>query len=206
MRRTLENGKRGDYTYAVIASYPRNPALNGKTIPEAAELLGRTRSLDDQIETVLEISAGGTASGIFHGMHEGDLRRFLVQPETMFASDAGPRRLGQAVPHPRGYGNNARVLGRYVRELGLIPLEEAVRRMTQLPARTFNLRDRGELRPGAVADLVVFDPAKVSDPSTFSDPHHYAVGFSEVLVNGTPVIRGGTLTAARPGRPVRRSE
>lgn len=124
----------------------------------------------------------------------------------MFASDAGPRRLGQAVPHPRGYGNNARVLGRYVRELGLIPLEEAVRRMTQLPARTFNLRDRGELRPGAVADLVVFDPAKVSDPSTFSDPHHYAVGFSEVLVNGTPVIRGGTLTAARPGRPVRRSE
>ncbi len=206
MRRTLESGKRGDYTYAVIASYPRNPALNGKTIPEAAELLGRTRSLDDQIETVLEISAGGTASGIFHGMHEGDLRRFLVQPETMFASDAGPRRLGQAVPHPRGYGNNARVLGRYVRELGLISLEEAVRRMTQLPARAFNLRDRGELRPGAVADLVVFDPAKVSDPSTFSDPHHYAVGFSEVIVNGSPVIRAGTLTAARPGRPVRRGE
>ena len=206
MRRTLENGKRGDYTYAVIASYPRNPALNGKNIPEASEILGRSRSLEDQIETVLEIAAEGTASGIFHGMHEGDLRRFLVQPETMFASDAGPRRLGHAVPHPRGYGNNARVLGRYVRELGLIPLEEAVRRMTQLPARAFNLRDRGELRPGAVADLVVFDPARVSDPSTFSDPHHYAVGFSEVLVNGTPVIRGGTLTAARPGRPVRRSE
>jgi len=98
------------------------------------------------------------------------------------------------------------VLGRYVRELGVIPLEEAVRKMTSLPARTFRLKDRGELRPGFVADIVVFDPATVADPSTFSDPHHYAVGFGDVLVNGTPVILAGALTEARPGRPVRRGE
>jgi N-acyl-D-amino-acid deacylase len=126
-----------------------------------------------------------------------------VQPHTIIASDAGPRKFGDAVPHPRGYGNNARVLGRYVRELKLLPLEEAVRKMTSLPAQTFRLKNRGELKPGGVADLVIFDPEKVSDPSTFDDPHHFATGFSEVIVNGIPVIREAALTAARPGRPVR---
>jgi N-acyl-D-amino-acid deacylase len=124
----------------------------------------------------------------------------------MVASDAGVRRFGDGVPHPRGYGNNARVLGRYVRDLKLLPLEEAVRKMSSLPAQTFNLKHRGELKPGYVADVVVFDPAKVSDPSTFDDPHHYAVGFRDVLVNGVPVIRDAQLTAARPGRPVKRAE
>ena len=136
-------------------------------------------------------------------MSEPDLQKFLVQPHTMIASDAGPRKFGDSVPHPRGYGNNARVLGRYVRELKLLPLEEAVRKMTSLPAKTFHLKNRGELTPGGIADLVIFDPAKVADPSTFADPHHYAVGFSDVIVNGTPVIRAGALTAARPGGPVR---
>jgi N-acyl-D-amino-acid deacylase len=136
-------------------------------------------------------------------MSEPDLVKFLAQPYTMIASDAGVRRFGEAVPHPRGYGNNARVLGRYVREQKVLTLEEAVRRMSSLPARTFQLKNRGELKPGFVADLVVFDPAKVSDPSTFDDPHHYAVGFQNVLVNGVPVIRGGQLTTARPGKPVR---
>lgn len=136
-------------------------------------------------------------------MSEDDLRKFLVLPETMIASDAGPRRFGDAVPHPRGYGNNARLLGRYVRELGLLSLEEGVRKMTSLPAQTFRLRNRGELKPGFVADVVVFDPAKVEDPSKFDDPHHYAKGFSDVIVNGVPVIRDGAITPARPGRPVR---
>ena len=151
----------------------------------------------------LDLVARGGAQGVFHGMHENDLRRFATLPHTMFASDSGPRRFNDGVPHPRGYGNNARILGRYVRELGLLSVEEAVRKMTSLPAQTFRLKNRGELRPGFVADVVVFDPAKVSDPSTFSSPHAYAIGFDDVIVNGVPVIRAGTFGEARPGRPVR---
>lgn len=90
-----------------------------------------------------------------------------------------------------------------MRELKLLTLEDAVRKMTSLPAETFRLQNRGVLKPGAIADVVIFDPATVADPSTFDDPHHYAVGFTEVLVNGTPVIRDGQLTGARPGRPVK---
>jgi N-acyl-D-amino-acid deacylase len=206
MKETIRRGQRGDYSYAVIASYRRDPRFNGKTVPQAAKLARGSDTLDDQVELILEIVSHGGAQGVFHGMNEADLRKFLVQPHTMIASDAGPRRFGESVPHPRGYGNNARVLGRYVRELQLLPLEEAVRKMTSLPARTFQLKDRGELRPGFVADIVIFDPAAVSDPSTFDDPHHYAVGFSDVLVNGVPVIRATALTDARPGRPVRRNQ
>lgn len=203
MRNSLTKGQRGDYTYAVIASFKADRRLNGKTIPQAAKLLRGSDTIDDQIETILDIEARGGAAGVFHGMSEPDLQKFLAHPLTMIASDSSPRRFGEAVPHPRGYGNNARVLGRYVRELKVISLEDAVRKMTALPATTFHLRNRGELRPGAVADVVVFDPATVSDPSTFDDPHHYAVGFSDVIVNGIPVIRDSKLTDARPGHPVK---
>lgn len=203
MKDSIRKGRRGDYTYAVIASFKSDKRLNGKTIPQAAELLRGSATLDDQIETILDIEARGGAQGIFHGMSEPDLVKFLAQPLTMIASDAGVRRFGEAVPHPRGYGNNARVLGRYVREQKVLTLEEAVRKMSSLPARTFNLKNRGEVKPGFVADLALFDPAKVSDPSTFDDPHHYAVGFTDVLVNGVPVIRNAQLTTARPGKPVR---
>jgi N-acyl-D-amino-acid deacylase len=121
----------------------------------------------------------------------------------MIASDSGIRKFGEAVPHPRGYGNNARILGRYVRDQKVISLEDAVRKMTSLPARTFRLGERGELRLGAIADVVIFDPATVNDPSTYDDPHQYATGFSDVIVNGSPVIRAGQLTSARPGQAVK---
>ncbi len=206
MKESIAKGKRGDYTYAVIASFRTDPKLNGKTVREAAKLLRGADTLDDQIETILDIEARGGAQGVFHGMNEDDLQKFLVLPHTMIASDSGARRFGQAIPHPRGYGNNARVLGRYVRELKVLTLEEAVRKMTSLPAQVFRLKDRGELRAGAVADVVIFDPEKISDPSKFEDPHHYAVGFSDIVVNGVPVIRAEKLTEARPGRAVKRSE
>jgi hypothetical protein len=134
-------------------------------------------------------------------MDEADLEKFLAQPLTMIASDSGIREFGAGVPHPRGYGSNARVLGRYVRDLRIITIEDAVRKMTSLPAKTFRLRERGELKPGFVADLVIFDPAAVGDPSTYADPHHYATGFSEVIVNGVPAIQASRLH----GRPARRT-
>jgi len=203
MAEMRERQGRKDYAYAVIARTVTNPELNGKSIPEAAKLLRGQDTLEDQIETILELEARGGASAIFHGMNEEDLQVFLKHPLTMFASDGGPRMLGQDVPHPRSYGNNARVLGRYVRELKLLTLEEAVRRMTSLPAQTFRLKDRGMIKTGAFADIVIFDPAKVNDPSTFNDPHHYAEGFSHVIVNGGVVIRDGQLTEVRSGGPLR---
>jgi N-acyl-D-amino-acid deacylase len=206
MKASIEKGKRGDYTYAVVASFKADPRLNGKSIPQAAKLLRGSDSLDDQIETVLDIEARGGAQGVFHGMNEADLQKFIAQPFTMIASDSGVRKFGEGVPHPRGYGNNARVLARYVRELKVLTMEDAVRKMTSLPAQTFRLKNRGELRSGAIADIVIFDLEKVADPSTFEDPHHYATGFSDIIVNGVPVIRDHALTDARPGRPVKRGE
>ena len=203
MKDSIAKGKRGDFTYAVVANFKPDPRFNGKTIPQCAQLFRGAATLDDQIETILDIEARGGAQGVFHGMSEPDLKKFLTQPLTMIASDSGIRKFGEAVPHPRGYGNNARILGRYVRDQKVISIEDAVRKMTSLPARTFRLGERGELHPGAIADVVIFDPATVNDPSTYDDPHHYATGFSDVIVNGIPVIRAGQLTPARPGQAVR---
>lgn len=194
---------RKDYSHAVIARFRADPSLNGKSVPEVAKLKRGSDSLENQIEVIFDIEALGGASAIFHGMDEGDLKTFLQHPLTMVASDGGPRRLGEDVPHPRSYGNNARVLSRYVRELKLLTIEEAVRRMTSLPAQTFQLKDRGLIKTGAHADIVVFDPAIVTDPSTFSDPHHYSEGFTDIIVNGGVVIRDGKLTDVRTGGPLR---
>jgi N-acyl-D-amino-acid deacylase len=192
-----------DYSYAVIANYPRDRSLNGLNLAEAARKKRGADSLDDQIELILGIQSHGGASGVFHGMSEDDLQGFLQHPNTMVASDSGVRRYQEGVPHPRGYGNSARLLARYVRELKLLRLEDAVRRMTSLPATTFRLRDRGWLRPGAFADVVVFDPARVQDEAQFNDPHRYARGFAAVLVNGTVVVRDDVHTGARPGQALR---
>lgn len=203
MKEMRERQGRKDYGFAVIAKFNADPTLNGRTLPEAAKLKRGSDSLDDQIELIFDIERQGGGSAIYHGMNESDVQAFLRHPMTMIASDGGPRNLGEDIPHPRSYGNNARVLGRYVRELKVLTLEEAIRRMTSLPAQTFRLADRGVLKPGAWADIVIFDPDKVGDPATFADPHHYAVGFSDVIVNGTPVIRDGAMTGARPGGPLR---
>ena len=192
-----------DYSYAVIANWRHDPSLNGLNLRDAAKKRRGSDSLDDQIELILDIQSHGSGSGIFHGISEDDLRQFLQHPNTMLASDSGVRKFRDGVPHPRGYGNNARVLGRYVRELKLLRLEDALRRMTSLPATTFRLKDRGVLREGAWADVVIFDPAKVEDRATFEDPHHYATGFAWVLVNGVPVVKSDEHTGARPGRTLR---
>jgi N-acyl-D-amino-acid deacylase len=203
MKDGLKASGRAGYGYAVVASYSRDRSFNGKRVPEIArERTGRD-DLDAQIDLVLEIHANGGASGVFHGMSEEDLRRFMLHPNTMVASDSGVRDQGESVPHPRGYGNNARVLGRYVREEGVLRLEDAVRRMTSLPAQAFRLRDRGQVAEGFWADLVVFDPARVSDPSQYDDPHHFSVGFEWVLVNGVPVVEKDRHLGERPGKALR---
>src|SRR5690606_28786490 len=125
-------------------------------------------------------------------------------PFNMFASDASIRVLNAGMPHPRGYGTNARVLGKYVREEKVISLEEAVRRMTSLPAQKFQLKDRGLLKAGMAADIVVFDEKQVKDLSTFEKPHAYSTGFHYVLVNGVVTVDNHKHNGVRAGKTLRR--
>ncbi len=203
MKAGLKDKGRDDFSHAVIASYRHDKNLNGLNVAEAAKAKRRTASVEDQIETILEVQKHGGASGVFHGMDEADLKAFLQHPNTMVACDSGLRVFGEGVPHPRGYGNNARILARYVRELKVLKLEDAIRRMTSLPANTFHFKGRGELREGFWADVVVFDPEKVQDMATYKDPHHYPVGIPYVLVNGVPVIMEGKHTNAKAGQALR---
>ncbi|MBK5278741.1 MAG: amidohydrolase family protein, partial [Bacteroidia bacterium] len=124
----------------------------------------------------------------------------LQYPFNMVASDAGIAKFGSGMPHPRGYGSNARVLGRYVRVLKVIRLEEAVRRMSSLPAQKFNLRDRGLIREGLAADIVVFDEEIVGDAATFTNPHAYSNGFNYIIVNGEVTVDNGKHTGIRNGK------
>ncbi|MDP2136490.1 MAG: D-aminoacylase [Candidatus Didemnitutus sp.] len=203
MKQNIRTRGRQDYAYAVVASFRQDTSLNGLNILEAAQKKFGSDSLDAQIEVILDFEKNGSATGVFHGMNEEDLQVFMRHPNTMIASDSGLRVFGEGVPHPRGYGNNVRVLGRYVRDLHVLPLEEAIRKMTSLPAAVFRFTERGELREGYWADLVVFDPARVTDPSTYREPHRYADGVPWVIVNGVPVVQHGQHTGAKPGAVLR---
>jgi N-acyl-D-amino-acid deacylase len=190
-----------DFSYAMIANYSPDTSLNGLNIVEAARKKFGASSLDDQMEIILQIQS--QASGVFHSMNEEDLQVFMKNPNTMFASDSSVRKFGQGVPHPRGYGNNARALHHYVHELGVLRLEEAIRRMTSLPASAFRIAGRGEIHEGFWGDLVIFDPKTTQDRATFTQPHQYATGVEYVLVNGVPVIEKSELTGKRPGKGLR---
>jgi N-acyl-D-aspartate/D-glutamate deacylase len=135
-------------------------------------------------------------------MDEADVQTVLRHPTTMIGSDGMPASDGK--PHPRLYGTFARVLGRYARDLGVLAMEDAVHRMTGLPAARFGLAGRGAIRAGAFADLVVFDPATIADAATYDDPRRHPTGIRDVFVNGVAVVRNGRHGGARPGRVLRR--
>jgi N-acyl-D-amino-acid deacylase len=192
-----------NYDFARIASYPSDPALNGLSIPQAAAKgLGRD-DLEAQLEMMRRMLRAGGASMVYQFMAEDDIGRILRHPHVAIASDSGHNVIGQGVPHPRGYGNAARALARYVRELKVVTLEEAVRKMTSLPADHFGFRDRGRIAVGQAADLVVFDPVRDTDRATYEQPHHYPVGIAAVLVNGVVVVERGVHSKARPGQVLR---
>ena len=178
--------------------------LTGKTLAEVATLRGTTPEETAMDLVVADHSRVGT---VYFLMSEDNIRKQLRLPWVSLGSDAGSLATEgvflKSNPHPRAYGNFARVLGRYVRDEGLLPLEEAIRRMTSLPAANLSLRRRGRLQPGHFADVVVFDPATVRDHATFEQPHQYATGAVHVFVNGTQVLADGEHTGARPGRVVR---
>jgi N-acyl-D-amino-acid deacylase len=204
MQETLKRSGFKDYSYAVVASYEPDPSFNGRSIADITkQVLGKS-DVKSQIAQILSMIETGGASMVFHSMGEPDVQRIMQEPFTMIASDSGVRRIDEGVPHPRGYGNNARVLGRYVRELKLITLEDAIRKMTSLPAQTFGLRDRGLIREGLAADIVIFDEKTIIDRATFDNPHQFPLGITYVVVNGQVVLANDKMTEARPGAALRR--
>lgn len=192
-----------DYSYAMVASCDFDHALDGKDIHEINLLKGRTNTLDNEIETIFELQSQGDLSMVYHSMGDRDVERIMAYPNTAFASDGWIIEFGKGVPHPRSYATRARVLAEYVRQRHVLRLEDAIRKMTSLPARTFGFRDRGMVHEGYWADLVLFDPDTVQDEATFDKPHQYSKGFDLVLVNGMPVVEDGKPTGARPGQVLR---
>jgi N-acyl-D-amino-acid deacylase len=181
------------------ASTPEVQKYEGMRVVEIAEVLG----VADPADVVIDLMAmeGGSISGVFHTMSEEDVRLIMRQPWVSIASDGSAINLdAPGVPHPRNYGTVPRILGHYVRDEGVLTLEDAVRKMTSLPAQVLGLADRGQVRQGFVADLAVFDPDQIAETNSFEKPKSYAAGISYVLVNGTLVIDDGRHTEARPGK------
>jgi dihydroorotase/N-acyl-D-amino-acid deacylase len=193
----------GDPANVVMASCGFDRSLAGKSLADITRARGREVTVENAAETLMEIQKSGGCSAVYHAISEEDVERILRYPFTMVGSDGEVPHFGEGAPHPRSYGTFARVLGRYVRERHTITLEDAVHRMAGIPATRLKFFDRGLLRPGMRADLVVFDAATVADKADFAKPHQYAVGFRDVLINGRPVILNGELTKERPGRVLR---
>ena len=176
----------------------------GKTLAEVAKLRG-TSPEDTAMDLVIE--DGSRVSTIYFLMSEANVRKQIALPWVSFDSDEGSYSpegsFLKSNPHPRAYGNFARLLGKYVRDEKIISLAEAVRRLTAFPAKTLKLDRRGALKPGYFADVVVFDPAAIQDHATFEQPHQFATGVRDVIVNGVPVLKAGEHTGAKPGQVVR---
>ncbi|NNV54134.1 N-acyl-D-amino-acid deacylase family protein [Limnovirga soli] len=200
MLASLQKRKLAHYSYAFVANYPPDTTLNGKNIEAINLLWHRKHTAISEAQTVIDLLLKSDAGMVFHGMSEEDINRIMQYPFNMFASDASIRILYAGIPHPRGYGTNARVLGKYVREQQIITLEEAIRRMTSLPAQKYHFTNRGLLRTGFAADIVVFNADTVSDLSTYQKPHQYSTGFQYILVNGAIALYNGKQTQLRNGK------
>ena len=184
------------------AATPANQKYEGMRISEIAKMRGDADPMDTCINLMAE--EGGRISGIFHTMSEEDVRAVMKLPWVAIASDGSAINLqAPGVPHPRNYATNARVLGHYVRDQRVLTLPEAVRKMTSLPASILGLKDRGQLKTGFAADVVVFDPARIRETNSFEKPKSYAEGVPYVLVNGVLVIDNGQHTGAKPGKALR---
>ncbi|MBL8189084.1 MAG: amidohydrolase family protein, partial [Acidobacteria bacterium] len=171
---------------------------------EITKLNRQKNDLNSQAEQIIEIQLAGGAQMVLHSMSDADVDRIFRQSFTMIASDSGVHNPDSpSIPHPRGYGNNVRVLGVYTRDKKLVSVEEAVRKMTSLPAGTFKLWDRGLLRPGTAADVVIFDEKAVADRATFQQPKQYPAGITFVIVNGQVVIENDKHTGAKAGQILR---
>ena len=194
----------GDTRRVQFGTVAWDHSLEGKTLYDWAERRGVGHSMLAAAKLVLEGELNGGAGMVYFIMDEGDVRRIMMHPQTMIASDGRLTRPGDGVPHPRSYGTFPRVLGVYVREEHVLTLEQGVHKMTGMPAARMGLTgQRGCLAVGCFADITVFDAAKVGSPATFTEPHQYAVGIPYVFVNGVAMVDRGQFTSARSGRVLR---
>ena len=193
----------GDLSRIQFRVVPSDRRYDGRTLADLARDRRMPNNTATGIQLVIELQMQGGFGAIYHSIDEADAIRIMSHPLAMFETDGDPVGYGEGFPHPRSYGSFPRVLARYVRELKVLTLEQAVHKMAAMPARQFGQPERGELREGLFADVVVFDPAAVQDRATYTDPHQYPFGIPHVIVNGTIVIRNGALTGARPGRVLR---
>jgi N-acyl-D-amino-acid deacylase len=182
------------------------PELEGQTLYDWAVMRGLEPTPQTGADLVIEAQLNGGASAIYHALDEADVARIMQHPQTMIASDGRLTQPGIGHPHPRWYGTFPRVLGHYVRELGVLGLEDAVRKMTSMPADAIGLVDRGRVAEGAFADIVVFDPATVIDRATFEAPHQYPEGIPYVVVGGVITVDEGRWIDNRPGHVLRRGQ
>lgn len=198
----IENlDRRGGADRIMFGRYGPDAAIEGRTLAEVAAERGI-----DPVELTLTLVRDGGPGIISFNMHESDIRTLMQQPWTMTASDGSLPRMGVGFPHPRAYGTFPRKLRRYALDGDVVGLEAAVRSMTSLPATVFRMPDRGVLRPGAIADIVVFDAARVTDRATYQQPHQLAEGMVHVLIGGRFAVRDGRITAERHGAVLRRGE
>ena len=187
-----------------IARAAHDETLEGKNLVQILTSRRKPVTLRNGAELLIELVGHGV-TGINHTLEVqpgGDVDRVMTDPHTAIASDGSVFKFGVGNPHPRSYGCYPRVLGRYVRTRGVLKLENAIRKMTSLPARRLKWHNRGQLATGAVADVTVFDPNVVTDKATFLKPHQHSVGITHVLVHGRFVLRNGKMTGQLPGRPV----
>ena len=190
----------GDLARVQFSSVKWDKTLEGKTLKDWAARRKMEPTSANGATLVLEAMHNGGANAIYHVLDEQDVRRIMVHPQTMIASDGRLSSPGDGHPHPRAYGTFPRVLGEYARVQKLLPLSTAVFKMTGMPAKRLGMTDRGVLKVGAYADIVVFDAATVKDQSTFAEPHQYPVGIETVIVNGTVAVTGSKATGAKAGR------
>lgn len=200
------NGARaaGDLSRITVASFPNHPEYAGKTMAEVTVMNGREPTIENGAEVAMEILYDGGGSAIYHMMIEEDVRRIMQAPFTNIASDGSAVPYEKDVPHLRNYGTFPRVLARYVRDEGVLSLEEAIHKMSGMPASRISLSTRGVLAEGMIADINIFDPDTVADNDDWANPHQYATGFSYVIVGGVPVIAEGARTSEFPGQVLKR--
>ena len=189
--------------FRVLAADER---YNGRTLADYVRGRRQASTLANGIKALIELQLKDGFVGIFHAMDEADVVRLLRHPWAMIETDGDLVGWGEGFPHPRSYGSFPRVLARYVREQRVLTLEEAIRRMTSLPSQQMRLPERGLLREGMFADVVVFNAEKIQDHATYTEPHRFATGVAHLLVNGAVVMQNGALTGNKPGRVLRRGE
>jgi len=178
---------------------PSAPEFNGRTLADYAAAQGLPNTVDSGIKIGIELQMAGGFSAIYHVMDEADVQRIMRHPLATFQTDGDPVGLGEGFPHPRSYGAFPRVLARYVRELGVLTLEEAIHRMTGLSMDRLGQTERGSIAKGMIADLVVFDPETIQDNADYVQPHQFSTGIETMIINGTLVIDGMALTGEKPG-------